>query len=134
MKTKLLTLALLFTSLINLTSCSNDKDELLSNPLSDTLWSLNEVTSGLFGENDEYTRYIEFVGNNNVKIWDTYNNNVYYGTYRVIGNRVEFYDLYDKYWWRYYIDGTFSARSLTVNFSYDVEDTTRTYNDTYTKE
>ena len=135
MKTKLLTLVLLLTSIVSFSSCSNDiEDELSNNPLRDTLWSLEEVTSGFWGGKDEYVRYIEFVGNSNVKIWDTYNNNVYNGTYKVNGNKVEFYNLHDKYWLRYYVDGTFSTRSLTVNFSYKANDKTSTFSDTYTKE
>ena len=126
---------LLFTLIIlSCISCSNDKeDELSQNPLKDTLWSLNESTIGLFGDKDEYIRYIEFVGNNNVRIWDTYNNTVYSGTYMVYGNTVEFNNLYDRYWRRYYIDGTFTSRSLTVSFSPDAEHTF-THSDTYTKE
>ena len=84
-------------------------------------------------EKNEFTRYIEFVDNTTVQIWDTDGHGPYHGTYTVNGNKVYFKNLHDRYWGRYYISATYTSRSLTVGFSYNAEHTTGPYYDTYTK-
>ena len=114
-------------------SCSKDDDTLGNpNPLKGTLWYVeDEVT--VF-EKHEFTRYIEFVDNTTVKIWDTSGHGPYNGTYTINGNKVIFNNLYDRYWYRYYISATYTSRSLTVAFSFDEQHETGPYYETYTKE
>ncbi|MBQ1199653.1 MAG: hypothetical protein IIW05_01330 [Paludibacteraceae bacterium] len=114
-------------------SCSKDDDTFENpNPLKGTLWYVeDEVT--VF-EKNEFTRYIEFVDNTTVKIWDTDGHGPYNGTYTINGNKVIFNNLHDRYWDRYYISATYTSRSLTVAFSYDKQHETGPYYDTYTKE
>lgn len=113
-------------------SCSKDDDTSENpNPLKGTLWYVeDEVT--VF-EKNEFTRYIEFVDNTTVQIWDTDGNGPYYGTYTIDGNKVIFNNLYDRYWDRYYISATYTSRSLTVAFSFDEQHKTGPYHETYTK-
>lgn len=119
-------------SAITMTFSCSKNDDVLANPLKGTLWYVeDEVT--VF-EKNEFTRYIEFVDNTTVKIWDTDGNGPYKGTYTINGNTVTFNNLHDRYWGRYYISATYTSRSLTVGFSFDAEHKTGPYYDTYTKE
>ena len=117
------------TVVLSFTACSDDEE--MTNSLQGTLWSFDDKVTVF--EESEFTRYIEFTDGRNVKIWDTDGNGPYSGTYTVNGNAVTFHNLHDRYWRRYYIDGVFSTRSLTVNFSYD-EAHENIYDETYTKE
>ena len=131
MKKLISSMLLCITVALSVSSCSNDEEN-LNNPLNSTLWSFEDEVTVI--NKHEFTRYIEFIDDSTVKIWDTDNGNIYTGTYTVNGNKVTFSNLYDAYWMRYYIDGTFTSKSLTVSFSYDKEQTTNLSYDTYTKE
>lgn len=128
MKVKLF-LSLILLCVIPISSCTNGEGEVCSNPLSDTLWSYDDRT--LFTE-ENYTHYIEFVGNSEVKIWDTYTGNVYYGEYTVNANSVLFKNLHNKYWDKEYTKGYFSSKSLTIEYVYS--DSSIGGKETYTKE
>lgn len=118
-------------TLVTMHSCSKD-DNRSGNSLDGTLWSCDDEVTVF--EPNYFTRYIEFVDDKTVKIWDTDTGNAYTGTYKINGSGVTFYNLNDAYWNRFYIDGTFTSNSLTVSFSYDAEYTTGPYHETYIKE
>ncbi len=137
MKVKLLSLMLILASCVCFSSCSDDEDDKSSgnsigNSLKGTLWYVDDEVT-VFGKKNEFTRYIEFVDNTTVQIWDTDGHGPYYGTYTVNGNKVYFKNLHDRYWGRYYISATYTSRSLTVGYSFNAEHTTGPYYETYTK-
>ena len=119
---------LILVTCIGFSSCS-EEDEILSNPLKGTLWSVKDGVT-LFSKED-IIRYIEFIDDKNVNVWDSYNKDVYRGTYSIEGNKVTFHNLYDSYWNWYYVNGTFSSNSLTLAHSYDKGDTKNLYYITY---
>ena len=130
---KIFGLMLLCATLVGFVSC--EKENGSDNPLKGTLWSYDDEVTVF--EKNEFTRYIEFVDNQNVNIWDTDGSGPYTGTYKVDGNTVYFYNLYNAYWLQYYVKGTFTSRSMTVYFSYDYSPDTgygNLYNDVFTKE
>lgn len=110
--------------------CSCTKDENSSNPLKGTLWSFDDEVTVF--EKNEFTRYIEFIDDTNVKMWDTDGHGPYSGTYSVDGNNITFSNIYDKYWGYYYVKATYTSRSLTLYKKYDGLD--NLYSDVYTKE
>lgn len=130
MKKKFNCLFVIMLSLIVLSGCSSDDE--LKNPLEATLWSFDDEI--VVFEKHEFTRYIEFVDEQTVKVWDTNNGTVYTGTYQVSGNSIIFHNLTDAYWDWHYIGGTFSSNSVTISYSYDKEHVTGPYYQTYTKE
>jgi hypothetical protein len=133
MRVKFLSLMLILASCVCLSSCSDDEDDKsIGNSLEGTLWYVDDEVTVF--EKNEFTRYIEFVDNTIVKIWDTDGHGPYYGTYTVNGNKVYFKDLHDRYWDRYYSSATFSSRSMTVAHFWDAEQKVGPYYDTYTKE
>ena len=137
MKVKLLSLMLILASCVCFSSCSDDEDDKSSgnsigNSLKGTLWYVDDEVT-VFGKKNEFTRYVEFVDNTTVQIWDTDGHGPYYGTYTVNGNKVYFKNLHDRYWGRYYISATYTSRSLTVGYSFNAEHTTGPYYETYTK-
>lgn len=117
-----------FLTLLTITSIYISCSKEAQNPLKNTLWSDEDTT---ILTNQEFTRYIEFIDETTVKVWDTYNGYTYTGTYTTNGNNVTFHNLHDSYWGWDYIEGTFSSKSLTITYS-----TTSTHNsyNTYTKE
>lgn len=124
---------LLCATMVGFASC--EKEDGVANPLKGTLWSYDDEVTVF--EKNEFTRYIEFVDGQNVKIWDTDGHGPYSGTYRVAGNTVYFQDLYNSYWRQYYVKASFTSRSLTLYFSYEHSADTgygQMYNDVYTKE
>lgn len=131
MKHLLFIFASTLVAMFMLSSCSNE-DETSANPLKSTLWSFDDEVSVF--EKDYFTRYIEFVDESTVKVWDTDNGQVYTGKYKVDGNNVTFYNLHDTYWGWYYISGVFSSNSLTISYSYKENQTGGIYHNTYTKE
>jgi hypothetical protein len=132
MKVKLLSLMLILASCVCFSSCSDDEDDKsIGNSLKGTLWYVDDEVTVF--EKNEFTRYIEFVDNTTVQIWDTDGHGPYYGTYTVNGNKVYFKNLHDRYWGLYYISATYTSRSLTVGYSFNAEHTTGPYYDTYIK-
>lgn len=125
---RILVLMLALASMVCMVSCTKESGS--TNPLAGTLWSVEDVT--VLGKN-EYTRYIEFVDDTTVKVWDTDNNQTHTGTYTVNGNSVKFKNLYDDYWWWYYLEGTFTSKSLTVTYAYHDANGSK-HSVTYTKE
>lgn len=123
---KMLFMMFVITSLISFSSCS--EDEVQANPLEGTLWSVEDEVF------DRFTRYIEFIDDNSVKVWDTNGHGPFYGTYTIINNKVYFTKLIDKYWGWEYVEGTFTSRSLTVGHKYSDSSSTNLYYETYTKE
>lgn len=123
MKKQTLSLLLFLVTCVFLTSCSNENgDEPIKNPLSGSLWSFND---NVLYENEKFTRYIEFVDDKIVKVWDTFEGSfggVYSGTYSVEGNKVRFSNLYDKYWWWSYVEGTFTSNTMKVLYKYPDDD------------
>ena len=107
---------------------SCEKEE--SNPLKGTLWSFDDEVTVF--EKNEFTRYVEFIDDTNVKVWDTDGHGPYSGTYTVNGDAVTFFNLFDKYWGYHYVKATYTSRSLTVYIKYDKID--NLYSDVYTKE
>ncbi|MBO5984181.1 MAG: hypothetical protein J6P90_04070 [Rikenellaceae bacterium] len=125
---KIVVLMLLCAAIVGLASC--EKGDVVSNSLSGTLWSFDDEVTVF--EKNEFTRYIEFVDDKTVKIWDTDGHGPYSGTYIVDGNNITFNNIYDKYWGYYYVKATYTTRSLTVYIKYDGLD--NLYSDVYTKE
>ena len=123
---KFLGLMLLCATAFVFYSCSKDNT---SNPLEGTLWSHDSITSLL---NIRYTKYVEFIDDSNVKIWDSYTNTSYVGTYTIDGNTIKFYNLYNSYWKEHYAKGSFTSNSVTIHYYYDVEPS-RLYDDVYMK-
>ena len=126
-----LALMFLITSNSFFCSCSDDDEQNGSNPLVGTVWSLNDYASG---SKEYYVRYVEFVSENTVNIWDTFSGSkIWSGKYRIEGNKVYFQNLYHGYWKVYYMYATFTSKSLTMYFSFDENDSTAPYSDTYLK-
>ncbi len=109
---------------------SCEKNDSNSNSLSGTLWSFDDEVTVF--EKNEFTRYVEFVDDTNVSIWDTDGSGPYSGIYSINGETVYFNNLYDKYWGRYYVKATYTSNRLTVYFKYEGLD--NLYTDVYTKE
>lgn len=131
MKHLLSTFVAILSVMFTYSSCSNH-DDTVNNPLAGTLWSFDDEVTVF--EKNEFTRYIEFVDDNTVKVWDTDMGNVYTGTYTYEGYNVTFSNLHDAYWDWYYIGATFTSKSLTISFSLDEDYKTGPYYETYTKE
>lgn len=131
MKHLLSTFVAILSVMFTYSSCSNH-DDTVNNPLAGTLWSFDDEVTVF--EKNEFTRYIEFVDDNAVKVWDTDTGNVYTGTYTYEGYNVTFSNLHDAYWDRYYIGATFTSKSLTISFSHDEDYKTGPYFETYTRE
>lgn len=128
---KIFLLFLMLTTSFFMVSCSED-DENGGNPLVGTLWAYDDVTA--FTQTP-YTSYIEFIDGNTVKVWDTYSSSVICtGTYSIEGNKITFYNLHHNYWDRYYMYATYSAKSLTIYYSFDKDYSTGPYSDTYIKQ
>ena len=115
---KIVSLLMLLSTSFLITSCSKEDDGQSNNPLKGTIWSFEDEVTVI--NPNYFTRYIEFVDQNTVQVWDTDNNGrIYTGTYTVNGNKVLFHNLHDTYWDWYYVDGTFSSKSLTISYSYN---------------
>ena len=103
------------------------KNDLPKNPLAGTLWSYDDVTS--LGK-EQYTRYIEFLDETNVRIWDTNNmssNAVATGTYSISGSNVTFNGVWSKYWMKYYIRATFTSNTITAYYKYTAYNSSETW-------
>lgn len=106
---------------------SCEKSDEVSNPLVGTLWSFDDES--VFGE---FTRYIEFIDNKNVKMWDDDGHGPYFGTYSIDGSNITFSNIHNTYWDFYYVNGTYTSKSLTIYCKSGVLG--HIYPDVYTKE
>ena len=131
-KSFLMTVLLITVTSMTLVSCSKEdpEPEVENHPLSGTLWSCEDYASLA---KEEYTRYIEFIDEKQVKVWDTYNGREYNGSYTLTGNKIVFHNLYDAYWMWYYVSANFTSHSLTLSYSYN-KNQSNLYKETYRKE
>lgn len=124
MKQKLLSSLLIIASIIFISSCSKEDNE---NTLKGTIWSRNDSS---FLLDVQYTEYIEFTDDSNVKAWNTLNRNKGAGTYTIEGNKIKFSNF--NYESKQFVEATFSSNSLTMIYIYP-DDTDYKYEDIYTK-
>ena len=109
----LITMLLMIATSMAFVSCS--EDETSGNPLAGTIWSVDE---GYASGSGSYTRYIEFVNESKVKVWETTLwGGTYTGTYTISGNNITFSNLRDDNY--KFINGTYYGNSLKVYLQYD---------------